>query len=91
MSPVLQSTDQCVQYFNYGYLLLTCVTYTLIDTHVYYMLGTVVGAEPSGCSRGYIAQDFLISAKKNRRTEDSVWFSLSKFTTRTALRAHKLW
>ena len=42
------------------------MTYTLIDTHVYYMLGTVVGAEPSGCSRGYIAQDFLISAKKNR-------------------------
>ena len=45
------------------------------------VLGTVLGAEHSVCSRGYVAQDFLISAKRNRRMKDSVWFSFSKFTT----------
>ena len=55
------------------------------------VLGTVLGAEHSVCSRGYVAQDFLISAKKKRRTKDSVWFSWSKFTTWVAPHGHKLW
>ena len=55
------------------------------------VLGTVLGADHSVCSKGYVAQDFLISAKKKRRTKDSVWFSLSKFTTWMALHARKLW
>ena len=45
------------------------------------MLGTVLGAGHSVCSRGYVSQDLFISAKKNRRMKDSMWFSLSKFTT----------
>ena len=36
-SPVLQSTDQCVQHVNDGYLRLMCITYTLMASHVYYM------------------------------------------------------
>ena len=36
-SPILQSTEQCVQYLNDGYLLFMCITYTLIASHVYYM------------------------------------------------------
>ena len=91
MSPILQTTEQCVQYFNDGYLLLTCMTYTLIASHVYYMLGTVLGAGHSVCSRAYVVQDLSISAKKNRRMKDSVWFGLSKFTTWTALHECKLW
>ena len=55
------------------------------------VLGTVLGAEHSVCSREYIAQDLFISAKKNRRMKDSVWFGLSKFTMWMALCAHKLW
>ena len=30
------------------------------------VLGTVLGAAHSVCRKGYVAQDFLISAKKNR-------------------------
>ena len=48
MSPMLQSTDQCVQYFNDVYLLLTCITYTLIASHVYYLPLTSAG-HCSGC------------------------------------------
>ena len=55
------------------------------------VLGTVLDAEYSVCSRGYVAQDFLISAKRNRRMKDSVWFSFSKFTTWMAPHARKLW
>ena len=84
-SPILQSTEQCVQYFNDGYLLLTCITYTLIvhmsTTCLLQVLGSVLGAECSVCSRGYAAQDFFMCVKKNRRMKDAVWFSLSKFTT----------
>ena len=60
-------------------------------TYILQVLGTVLGAEYSVCSRGYVAQDFLISSKKKRRTKDSVWFSLGKFTIWTAWHAHKLW
>ena len=35
-SPILQSTDQCVQCSDDGYLLLMCITYTFIASHVYY-------------------------------------------------------
>ena len=51
------------------------------------VLGTVLDAEYSVCSRGYVAQDFFVCvcAKKNRRMKDSVLFSLSNFTTWMAL------
>ena len=62
----------------------------MFTTCLLQVLGTVLGAEHSVCSRGYVAQDFLISAKKKRRMKDSVWFSLSKFTTSMAPHACKL-
>ena len=54
-------------------------------------VGHVLGAEYSICSKGYIAQDCFISAKKNRRMKDSMWFSLSKFPMWRAPCACKLW
>ena len=40
-----------------------CITYTLIASHIC----SCSGCEYSVCSRGYIAQDFCICAKDNRR------------------------